>query len=84
MLTMQTKSEAPSRDFPDMSSAELDRRYREAEESFVQARAQKTEADRIYVAAATRLNTLDRMVKKEAQREVVNRRAAAKALLRTG
>jgi len=83
MLTMQTKSEAPGRDFPDMSSAELDRRYREAKESFDEALAQKTKADRIYVAAAIRLNALDRMVKKVEQRAAANRRAAARGRLQT-
>jgi hypothetical protein len=80
---MPRRSETPSRDVPDMTNAELNRERSEAVECFDQALAQKAETDRIYVAAATRLNTLDRMVKKVEQRAAVNRRAAARLLLRT-
>ena len=66
-----------------MTSDELSREWHEAKDSFDRALAQKIETDRIYVAAATRLNTLDRQVKKVEQRSAVERRAAGKFLLRT-
>ena len=83
MITSPVRSEAPGGDFPDMTGAELDRKYRDAKECFDQALAEKNRADRIYVAAATRLNTLDRMVKKVEQRAAANRRAAARVRLQT-
>ncbi len=43
---------------------------------------QKSETDRIYVAAANRLNNIERLVQKVEQREANARRAAAKALYR--
>lgn len=83
MLTISRTSDALGGEIPDMTGGELDRKYREAKEFFEQALAQKKEVDRIYVAAATRLNTVERMVKKVEQRAAANRRAAAKILLRT-
>jgi hypothetical protein len=70
-------------DFPDMNRDELDIEWRKAKVSFDQALAQKTETDSIYIAAANRLNTFDRVVKKVEQRAAANRREAAKSLLRT-
>lgn len=83
MITLHIKSQVPTRDFPEMTRDELNRKRREAKDCFDQALVEKTETDRIYVAAATRLNTLDRLMKKVAQREAVDSRAAAKFLLRT-
>lgn len=82
MITL-LKKEVPTRDIPDMTREELDSEWREAKACFDQALAEKTETDRIYVAAATRLNTLDRLVKKVEQRAAVEKRAAAKFLFRT-
>jgi hypothetical protein len=82
MITLP-KREASSGDLPEMTRAELDSEWRKAKACFDQALAQKTETDRQYVAAATKLNTLDRMVKKVEQRAAVDRRAAAKFLFRT-
>ncbi len=78
-----TKREVPTGDFHDMTRDELESEWRKAQECFDQVLVQKTETDRIYVAAATRLNTLDRLVKKVEQRAVVAKREAAKSLLRT-
>ncbi len=82
MITL-LKREVPAVDFPDMTRDELAIEWRKAKGCFDQALAQKTETDRVYVAAATRLNTLDRLVKKVEQREAVDRRAAAKSLVRS-
>ena len=76
------KSEGPTGDLPDMTNDELKSEWYKAKGSFDQALVQKTETDRIYVAAATRLNTLDRLVKKVEQRAAIARRAAAKFLFR--
>ncbi|HEX8230765.1 MAG TPA: hypothetical protein VF826_15825 [Chloroflexia bacterium] len=66
-----------------MTRDELASEWRKARVSFDQALAEKTEADRIYLAAAVRLNTLDRLVKQVEQRAAVAKRAAAKALTQT-
>ncbi|HEX8597617.1 MAG TPA: hypothetical protein VF952_03780 [Chloroflexia bacterium] len=68
----------------DMTRAELESEWRNARVSFEQALAAKTEADRVYVAAATRLNTLDRLVKQVEQRAAAAKRAAVKALIQIG
>ncbi len=81
MLTL-TRTENTSIASPDMTQSELDSEWRTAKASFEQALAQKTETDRIYVAAANRLNTLERVIKKVEQRAAVDRRAAAKFLVR--
>jgi hypothetical protein len=81
MLTFP-KIEDPAQDFPAMTRDELETKQCEAREYFDRALLQKIETDRIYVAAATRLNTLDRLVRKVQQRAAVDRRAAAKAHLR--
>lgn len=72
-----------SRDFPDITYDELIVEWNMAKKRFDQALVQKTETDRIFVAAATRLNALERLVKKVERRAVVDKRSAAKALLRT-
>jgi hypothetical protein len=77
------RSEGPIRDFPEMTPDELESEWRKAKEFFDQALVQKTEAARIYVAAATRLNTLDRLVKRAEQRAALARREAAKLVLQT-
>jgi hypothetical protein len=83
MIVLTKKSEVPTRDFPDMTRTELETECRDAKESYDQALVQKTETDRIYVAAAIRLNTVDRLVKKVEQRMALARRAAAKYSFRT-
>lgn len=82
MITL-LKRDAATDDFPDMTREELDSEWRKAKKCFDQALAEKTDVDRAYVAAATRLNTLERLVKKVEQRAAVARREAAKSLLRT-
>ena len=83
MLTMPRRDVA-TRDMPEVSVDDLDREWRTARKSFDEARARKMEVDRLYLAAATRLNTLDRMVKKVEQRLALERRAAAKSLAQSG
>jgi hypothetical protein len=78
MIVLTRKSEVPTRDFPDMTRNELESERSRAKECFDEALVQKTETDRIYVAAATRLNRVDRMVKKVEQRVALARRTAAK------
>ncbi len=79
MITL-LKREIPVRDDIGMTRDELESEWIKAKECFDQALAQKTEADRIYIAAATQLNTLDRLVKKVEQRAAGVRRQAAKSL----
>jgi hypothetical protein len=78
MIVLTKKGEVSTRDFPNMTGSELESEARNARECFDQALVQKTETDRIYVAAATRLNTVDRLVKKVEQRVALARRAAAR------
>ena len=76
-----TRREIAVRDLPAMTSVEREREWSKAKVCFDQALAQKKETDRIYVAAANRLNSIDRVVKKELQRAAVTSRAAARSLL---
>jgi hypothetical protein len=77
------RRDVPTRDFPDMTPDELESEWRKAKECFDQALVQKIETDRIYLAAATRLNTLDRVVKKVEQRAIFAEREAAKHIFQT-
>ncbi len=80
MMTIP-RSEIATRDLPDLPQAEMESEWFEAKECFEQARARKQEADREYVAAANRLNMLDRLVKKAEQRAAVTTRAEARSLI---
>ena len=80
MLTIP-RSDFATRDIPEMSPAQLKDEWRKAKECFDQARFQKQEADSNYVAAANKLNMLDRLAKKVEQRAAQDRRAAAKSLI---
>ena len=82
MITL-TRRESIIAGAHNMTRDELASEWRKARVSFDQALAEKTEADRIYLAAAVRLNTLDRLVKQVEQRAAVAKRAAAKALAQT-
>lgn len=79
MITL-TRRETIIAGSKDMTRAELEAEWRNARGSLDQALAAKTEADRVYVAAAVRLNTLDRLMKQVEQRAAAAKRAAAKAL----
>jgi hypothetical protein len=61
-----------------MTNDELNHRWGIARVSFDQALIIKTETDRIYVAAATKLNYIERLVKQVEQHAAVARRAQAK------
>lgn len=82
MVTMLNRQD-PSNDSPDITYDELMVEWSSAKRGFDHALIQKTETDRIFVAAANKLNTLERVVKKVERRAVVARRSAAKSLLRT-
>jgi hypothetical protein len=82
MVTM-LKRQDPSEDFLDMTLDELLAEWTNARKHFDQALTQKTEADRIFVAAANKLNALERVVKKVQRRAVVAQRSAAKSILRS-
>jgi hypothetical protein len=82
MVTMLNRQD-PSEDFLDMTLNELLAEWTNAKRGFDQALIQKTETDRIFVAAANKLNALERVVKKVQRRAVVARRSEAKSLLRT-
>jgi hypothetical protein len=72
-------NEAVNREFPTMTRDELESAWRKAIEYFEQARAQKNEVDRVYIAAANELNAIERMVRKLDQRAAVARHHAEKA-----
>ena len=80
MMTIP-RSEFATRDLPEMPPEELESEWLKAKADFDQARLQKQESDRAYVAAANRLNMLDRLAKKVEQRAALDRRAAAKFLV---
>jgi hypothetical protein len=82
MVTMISR-QAPTQDFLDITYDELLVEWNTAKKSFDQVLIQKTETDRIFVAAANKLNTLERVIKKVERRAVVARRSEAKSLLRT-
>ena len=75
--------ESSQRDFPDMTRDQLESERRTLQACLDQALAQKIEADRIYVAAATKLNTLERAIKKIEQHEAAARREYARSLAHT-
>jgi hypothetical protein len=79
MIILQRR-DVPTSDFPDMTLAQLESEWRQAKECFDRGLVQKTDTDRIYVAAATKLNTLDRLLKKIERRDAVATREAAKTL----
>lgn len=76
-----TRREIATRDLPDMPPLEREREWSKAKDCFDKALVEKTETDRIYIAAAHRLNMLDRLAKKEIQRAAIISRAAAKSLI---
>ena len=78
-----TRREIATRDLPDMPPLERDREWSKAKVCFDQALAQKQETDRIYKAAANRLNQIERVVKKELQLSASISRAAARSLITT-
>ena len=80
MMTMPRR-EIATRDLAVMPPAEREREWRKAKECFDKALVEKTETDRIYVAAANKLNMLDRLAKKEIQRAAITSRAAARSLI---
>jgi hypothetical protein len=82
MVTM-LKRQDPSEDSLDMTLDELLAEWTNARKHFDQALTKKTEADRIFVAAANKLNALERVVKKVERRAVVAQRNAAKSILRS-
>ena len=77
------KRDAPTGDFPTMSRDEVEIEWRKAKECFDQVLVQKTKTDLVYVAAATQLNTIERLMKKMAQRKAIAEREAARSLRRS-
>ncbi|MEO8288810.1 MAG: hypothetical protein ABI670_20520 [Chloroflexota bacterium] len=76
MIVLQ-KVEAPV-----LMGQDLEEEWRRALERYNTALARKTEVDRIYVAAATQLNTIERLVKKVEKRQELARREQARAFAR--
>ncbi|MEA2576077.1 MAG: hypothetical protein QOH93_3375 [Chloroflexia bacterium] len=79
-MIVLNKSEVTVRDFPTTSRRELEGEWLEAKDDFNQALANKTAMDSIYVVAATRLNALERIVKRVAQQKAAAIRKAAQSL----
>lgn len=80
-MIMIPKRDVSTEDLSHMTRDELESERRKAKECFDLALVQKTGTDRIYVDAATWLNTLDRLVKKVEQRAALAKRAADRSLL---
>lgn len=74
------KKDIPTRDVPIQSRDELESEWHQARERFDQALVQKTETDRIYMAAANRLNSLERLIQKLERREATAKRDANRLL----
>jgi hypothetical protein len=73
-MIVLAKNNIPTGDVPTMTRDELEIEWRKANESFFEARAQKVETDRLYVAAANQLNTLERMMKKVERQAAFSKR----------
>ena len=76
-----TATESPEMT-PEMKREELQILLQDATEIFSVARAKKSEIDLIYVAAANRLNSVERVVTKMNQRAVLVKRQANLIALR--
>ena len=66
--------------FLTMTHNELVIGWEEARARFNEARANKIEADRIYLAAANQLNTFERLIKKVDRQKASEQRKVTKAL----
>jgi hypothetical protein len=73
-MLVLTKNKIPTADVPTMTRDELEGEWRKANEYFYEVRAQKIETDRLYVAAANQLNTLERLMKKVERQEAFSKR----------
>ena len=62
------------REFPSVSRDELDVQWRESLDTYEQARTQKAEVDRVYMAAANELNRLERLMNKMKRRDMFAQR----------
>ena len=72
------KKDVSAMEAPNMSRDELESEWRKAKECFDKALAQKAEVDKLYVAAATQLNMLERLVKRVEKQDRFSRRVAAR------
>ena len=73
-MLVLAKKVIPATDVPTMTRDELEGEWRKANEYFYEMRAQKVETDRLYVAAANQLNTLERLMKKVERQEAFSKR----------
>jgi hypothetical protein len=73
-MLVLTKNHIPTKDAPPLSHEELQVEWRKANEYFFEVRAQKVETDRLYVAAANQLNTLERQLKKVERQAAFSKR----------
>jgi hypothetical protein len=73
-MIVLAKNNSPTVDVPTMTRDELESEWRKANEYFYEARAQKVETDRLYVAAANQLNILERLMKKVERQEAFSKR----------
>ena len=78
-MIIRAKGKVPTRDIPIITRDELESDWRKARECFEQALAQKIETNRLYVAAATKLNTIERLVKRVKKQEMLAKRVAARS-----
>jgi hypothetical protein len=73
-MIVLAKNNIPTRDMPTMSRDELESEWHKAQEYFYEVRAQKIETDRLYIAAANQLNTVERLMKKVERQEAFSKR----------
>jgi hypothetical protein len=73
-MIVLTNNDIVKREFPSVSRDELEDQWREAKAIYERAQAQKTEIDRIYLAAANELNRLERLMNKAKRRAMLTER----------
>ena len=73
-MLVLSKNRVPITDVPAKTRDELESEWLKAQENFNEVRAQKIEIDRLYVAAANHLNTVERLMKKVERQKAFSKR----------
>lgn len=73
-MIVLTNKDIVKREFPTISRNELEDQWREAKAIYEQVQAQKTEIDRIHLAAANEFNRLERLMTKANRRAMLTGR----------
>ena len=70
-MIVLTSKDIAKREFPSISRDELEKQLREAMATYNHVQAQKTEIDRVFMAAALELNRLERLMNKAKRRDML-------------